>query len=125
MTITCLSIQQPWAWLIMEGYKPIENRNWYTPFRGKFYVHASRRFNDDAYFWVRRHFPISLPDPSDFEKGVVLGSVRLTKVISHSLNPWFTGKFGFVLIEPTKITPFFAKGQLGFFKLDVSKYALY
>ena len=125
MDITCLSIQQPWAWLIIEGHKPIENRNWYTPFRGKFYVHASKRFNEEAYYWVKSNFPISLPRMDEFERGVVLGSVDLTKVISHSNNPWFSGRFGFVLIDPKKVDPFPARGQLGFFKLEISKYNLY
>lgn len=35
-----LSIQQPWAWLIVNGYKDVENRDWNTKFRGRFYVHG-------------------------------------------------------------------------------------
>ena len=38
-----LSIRQPWAWLIVNGYKDIENRNWRTNFRGRVYVHAGKR----------------------------------------------------------------------------------
>lgn len=34
-----LSILQPWAWLIVNGNKDIENRNWHTRFRGRFLVH--------------------------------------------------------------------------------------
>lgn len=29
-----ISILQPWAWLIVNRYKPVENRGWYTFFRG-------------------------------------------------------------------------------------------
>ncbi|WP_289241690.1 ASCH domain-containing protein [Delftia sp.] len=38
--IPALSIRQPWAWLIVHGYKDIENRDWHTPFRGNLLVHA-------------------------------------------------------------------------------------
>jgi hypothetical protein len=37
-----LSIRQPWAWLIVKGYKDIENRTWATKLRGRVFVHASK-----------------------------------------------------------------------------------
>ena len=36
-----LSIRQPWAHLITQGSKDIENRSWPTKYRGAFLVHAS------------------------------------------------------------------------------------
>lgn len=38
-----LTIKQPWASLIVEGIKDIENRTWKTHFRGRIYVHASAK----------------------------------------------------------------------------------
>mgnify|MGYP002359850962 FL=1 len=35
-----LSIRQPWAGLIIHGYKDIENRDWPTRYRGPLLVHA-------------------------------------------------------------------------------------
>lgn len=35
-----LSIQQPWASLIVAGIKDVENRTWKTPFRGKVLIHT-------------------------------------------------------------------------------------
>jgi hypothetical protein len=35
-----LSIRQPWAWLIVQGHKPIENRTWPTTYRGPLLIHA-------------------------------------------------------------------------------------
>jgi hypothetical protein len=35
-----LSIRQPWAWLIVNGHKDVENRSWHTDFRGRVYVQA-------------------------------------------------------------------------------------
>ena len=35
-----LSIQQPWAWLIVNDHKDIENRDWRTHYRGPVLIHA-------------------------------------------------------------------------------------
>ena len=63
-TITVLSVRQPWAWLLVNGYKDIENRNWATEFRGRCFIHAGKNFDQEGYDWVRRNFRhISLPQP--------------------------------------------------------------
>lgn len=36
-----LSIRQPWASLIIKGYKKYEFRSWKTKYRGKILIHAS------------------------------------------------------------------------------------
>lgn len=36
-----ISIRQPWAWLIVNGFKDIENRSWRTKYRGPVLIHAS------------------------------------------------------------------------------------
>jgi hypothetical protein len=49
-TITrCLSVRRPWAPLIVNGYKPLENRSWPTDFRGRIAIHASGKFDGQAY----------------------------------------------------------------------------
>lgn len=40
-----LSIKQPWASLIIEKFKPIENRSWKTSHRGKLLIHASAAYD--------------------------------------------------------------------------------
>ena len=35
-----ITIKQPWASLIVEGIKDIENRTWKTSFRGRVLIHA-------------------------------------------------------------------------------------
>lgn len=39
-----LSILQPWAWLITAGHKDIENRRWWTNYRGPFLIHAGKKW---------------------------------------------------------------------------------
>ena len=42
-----LSIRQPWAWLILNGYKDLENRTWRTDYRGPLLIHAGMRVETD------------------------------------------------------------------------------
>ena len=42
-----LSIRQPWASLIVEGFKDVENRSWRTPIRGEIAIHASASKTED------------------------------------------------------------------------------
>jgi hypothetical protein len=37
----CLSVRNPWADLIVRGYKSIENRSWRTNYRGRIAIHAA------------------------------------------------------------------------------------
>lgn len=41
-----LSIQQPWASLIVAGHKKIETRSWNTKYRGELLIHASMKAPD-------------------------------------------------------------------------------
>ncbi|MFD7161302.1 SLOG family protein [Kribbella sp. NPDC059898] len=44
-SMLALSIQQPWAGLIMSGAKGVENRTWQTTHRGRILVHASKQWD--------------------------------------------------------------------------------
>jgi hypothetical protein len=48
-----ISIRQPWAWLIVNGFKDVENRSWKTKYRGPVLVHAGRKIEKYAYEWVQ------------------------------------------------------------------------
>lgn len=37
-----LTIKQPWATLIMQGYKRFEFRSWQTKYRGDLLIHAGK-----------------------------------------------------------------------------------
>lgn len=37
-----LTIKEPWATLIIEGYKEYEFRSWKTNYRGKILIHAGK-----------------------------------------------------------------------------------
>jgi len=40
-----ISIRQPWAWLIVHGYKSIENRSWQSQPRGRIWIHTGLRLD--------------------------------------------------------------------------------
>jgi len=112
--IHCLSIRQPWAWLIANGHKDIENRDWFTPYRGLVLIHAPRRL-DDNFDWSL-FTRMNIKAPQAFERGGIVGVAHLTAVLTFSESPWFRGPCGFVLrhAQPLKFIP--CSGALGLFK---------
>lgn len=116
-----LSIMQPWAWLIVNGHKAIENRNWRCHYRGPILIHAGQKVDTwaRADLWHRRHpvtcQPLSLPAPEIFERGGIVGEAEIVDCVERSDDPWFVGRFGIVLrnARPLPFRP--CKGMLGFF----------
>lgn len=135
-----LSIRQPWAWLIVNGYKNIENRDWSTNFRGQFLVHAGKKLTVDDYdaamLFIEAFVDPALlqyiPDQAELQLGGVVGVAKLVDCVTAHESPWFTGGiatagaqaenqaggFGFVLRDAMPI-PFMPwKGRLGFFNIN-------
>jgi len=128
----CLSIQQPWAWLIVHGFRDIENRTWPTNFRGRIYVHAWEVIDEDAMDFFELEFGKTTPipiigksAPSPAEEGIYLGSqvggivgeVDIIDCVTESDSRWFAGEdFGFKLAnaKPVEFIP--CRGEApGFF----------
>jgi len=116
-----LSIRQPWAWMIVKGYKDVENRSWKTNFRGRVYVHASKRptFNPLLAFKAFRRVYPNLILPINVYYGGIIGEVDIVDCVTEHTSPWFDGLYGFVLANPVMYEkPIPCKGQLGFFKVE-------
>lgn len=113
-----LSIRQPWAWLIVNGHKDIENRQWRTHFRGKIYVHASKGMTRDEYESARdiaEEQGVELPPFDKLERGGIVGTVEIVDCVDEDPSPWFFGEYGFLLKNPA-VLPFRPlSGKLGFF----------
>ncbi len=114
-----LSIQQPWAWLIVNGYKDIENRDWPTKVRGRIRVHAGKKFDQEAYEFIKEEHPaILIPAADEIPRGGIVGEVTITGCVEQSASPWFFGRYGFTLTDGKPLPLIPCKGKLGFFKTD-------
>lgn len=133
-----LSLMQPWAWLVSEGHKRIENRSWSTKYRGLFLIHASKGMTKHQYDAAVEFSKLCAPDlvlpPRGLlERGGIVGKAMLADVIppcprkawppTSPKRPcehlWhMEGQYGFVLkfIEPIPFVPM--KGMLGFFEVE-------
>lgn len=112
-----LSVQQPWAWLIVNAWKRVENRDWSTKVRGLIGIHAGKTFDREGYQFVRvTHPDIPMPNIGEFELGGIVGRGVLADCVTECDSPWFEGKFGFVFVdaEPLPFMP--CRGMLGFFR---------
>lgn len=128
--LKAISIKQPFAWLIANGYKDIENRSTLKNQRGLVLIHASKGFERNWVDMVNHptggeldmaKIICAMPlENSDFKQGGIVGAVHIIDCVQKSESPWFIGQNGFVLSEPI-VLPFTpCKGQLGFFtpKID-------
>lgn len=122
-----ISIRQPWASLIVNGYKEYEFRSWKTNFRGPIYIHASKSIekeHQERFKHLNLEYPV----------GKIIGQASI--IHCHKVEPDFeqqlirqneliygasrnrTG-YAFQLTNITKIEPpIEAKGQLGLWNYD-------
>jgi len=127
-----LSIQQPWAWFIIRGYKNIENRTWATTYRGPLLIHASKTLDEDAEDYLISILFNEIDDGSDIYteylkakkwnellSGGIIGSVNLYKITSNYDNnsPWFFGPIGWYLRDPKPIKFIPYRGMPGIFNI--------
>jgi hypothetical protein len=120
-----LSIRQPWAWLIVNGHKDIENRVWSTRYVGPLVIHASKGMTNDEYDDVAdmladdpRLCHIKLPDRTVIERGGIVGMAHCNGSVDQCASPWFFGPYGFVLSKQRAFPMIPFKGQLGFFEVS-------
>jgi hypothetical protein len=112
-----LSIRQPWAWLIVNGFKDVENRVWSTHHTGSLLIHAgaSRSGVKSDRDWVAEKYGIEVPEALDF--GGIIGIVELVECRERSRSRWHNdGKIGWVLKNPARLPFRTVKGQLKLFK---------
>lgn len=134
-----LSVRLPWAWLIVNDFKRIENRGKQFSYRGPLLIHASKTFDEDyayktdvgieansALYWLPRKLANQggykkidsiLPHISDLEKlsGKIIGLVSLIDSVTESDDPWFVGPVGLVLKNGGPLPPTPYRGMPGLF----------
>jgi hypothetical protein len=72
----CLTVCQPYAWLIVAGHKRFENRTWRTAHRGPLLIHAgkSRTSMNEGLALMRR---LGIAPPASFAFGAIVGAAQL------------------------------------------------
>lgn len=128
--IKAISIRQPWAWSIIYAGKDIENRDWYTNYRGPIAIHAAKgmgkqEYADAADFITRTIGPSNqewlskwhgvCAAPYRLDRGGIIGTAEIIDCVRHSTSPWFFGRFGFVIRNASPIDFIPVRGELGFF----------
>lgn len=141
-----LSIQQPWASLIVAGHKKIETRSWNTKFRGEVLIHASAAMKPDnraiMLDFQQQYFNLQLPNFESLPFGAIIGKANLCWTVSSeycfegnefedkglcfkitdqelAFGDYSPGRFGWLLSDVVKFeTPIPAKGQLGFWNYE-------
>jgi hypothetical protein len=117
MELKVIVIRQPWAWLIVNGFKDIENRSWRTRYRGTLLIQASAnlppkwQLDENRLFARKRGVKV----PEVLEQGGIVGMVQLEDCVTSSCSKWFEGPVGWVLTKPKRIQFIPLKGQLGLF----------
>lgn len=69
-----LTIKQPWASLIIEGYKKYEFRSWKTNYRGKILIHAGMSIENDMVLKLKNY-------NLEYIKGAIIGEAEIVDCI--------------------------------------------
>lgn len=126
-----LTIKQPFASLIAEGYKEYEFRTWKTKYRGPLLIHAGLGVDKEA---MKRYEKLNL----NYPKGKIIAKVNLTDCIEvdNNLKSKLKEKnylvyqgainsnkkeYAFKLENVEKIAEISIKGKLSFWDYDSKK----
>lgn len=119
-----LSVRQPWAWLLVNGHKDIENRDWKIDYRGPLVIHASNRYGKeqiDDYMHVQHKFDqFKMPPLQDMPRGGIVGILDVIDCVSESASPWFLGKYGWRVNNARPLRFVHLSGRLGLFAVPRS-----
>ena len=96
MRIQALSVKQPWAYAILRLGKNVENRTWWTPYRGDLVIHAPKTRDDrHSYHAIREIMQAGMGIPAWHEDellqelGAIVGVVELVDVVQrHQGSRW-------------------------------------
>jgi len=133
--VRALTICQPYATLILEGTKRVENRTWETKYRGRLYIHAGR---DRSWLSIQKvdgveWDAISNRPVVDLPFGAVIAIATLVDCVGmddieagkyderypwlraheHAIGPWCW----IIEDKPTAVGPYQWKGRQGLFDI--------
>lgn len=121
-----LSVRQPWAWAIIHGGKPCENRTRFAIDKGgmramvgkRIAIHAGKGMTQDEYHGALVTFGKAgahCPLPDALLRGGIIGTVEVVDIIRAMQSPWFFGPYALLLARPQPVDFIGCAGQLGMF----------
>jgi hypothetical protein len=118
----CITIKQPYAWLVVNGVKDVENRTWVTNYRGPILIHAAKVVDVDGHAWLKHHGVI-VPAIPKLVKGAIIGRAYLHRCTRYVTSQWHEkGQYGFYMRDPEQFeTPIPYRGQLGIFEVTAEQ----
>lgn len=132
--IKALSLKQPFAWLIANGYLLVDDRSWGTQYRGPILIHASKGLYKEYYQYIKSETDIPIPDQDKLEYGGVVGLAKLVLCskpgalpagISREQRAHFSGVhhsyYGFLFEDAMPLPLMPCAGKLGLFEIDVDQ----
>lgn len=125
-----LTIKEPYASIIMSGLKEYETRSWKTNYRGKIYIHASIKIDDDLK--SRKDLQKLVYDNNiTLKPGYILCEAYLDDCIymndmfiknvsdkEKMVGRYELGRYAWHLSDIRVIEPVQAKGKLGIWNYD-------
>lgn len=121
--LRALSLKQPWAWLVVNGFKDIENRTWRTRHRGPLLIHASSSrdlLTPDYEEEFSRDYAVVLPARDKFGFGGIIGVVEVVDCVKQHPSKWkFKDSWGWILEHPRRLPFRQCKGFVGLFKPEL------
>lgn len=120
-----ISIRQPWAWLIVNGHKDVENRVRRSHYIGPLLIHAALGMTHEEYEAALAVAAVAkpglkVPAFEDLSRGGFVGKVVMVACMRQSMSPWFFGPFGYIFRDARTVPFEPAKGQLGIWETGVS-----
>lgn len=123
--VRALTLTEPWAWLIEQGFKDVENRQTHFKFTGRMFIHASKVVSD-SYETIRKmvftHNGIELPTPEWLQRnrcGRIVAVMEVGEMESHIDSPWkMKGQWAWPIkwchsLNPTEVI----RGSQGFWRV--------
>lgn len=121
-----ISIQNPWAWAILNAGKDYENRTWATNYRGTIAIHVGRKVDWDSLQFFKE---LGIQLPAVLHTGCIIGEVDIVDCINVESDgkpdsEWAFGPYCWKLANPRIYKePVKCKGALGLFWVNIPESA--
>ena len=126
-----ISIKEPFATLIKNGYKKIETRSWKTNYRGEIFIHASGK--SLAKEFINNNYVIKLINNINMNYGNIICKAKLVDCVymdelflnsikknkmEYNLGLYEIGRYAWIFEDVEPIYPIRVNGKLNIWNYD-------